>query len=71
MKKCLKKTLSGILAATMLFSSVTVSNVFAAPSFSQVGGWFESIYAEIPSIKDADVTGVSYSGATSGTLFRR
>lgn len=68
MKKCLKKTLSGILAATMLFSSVTVSNVFAAPSFSQVGGWFESIYAEIPSIKDADVTGVSYSGATSGTL---
>lgn len=68
MKKCLKKTLSGVLAAAMLFSSVSISNVFAAPSFSQVGGWFESIYAEIPSISDADVTGVSYSGTTSGTL---
>lgn len=68
MKKCLKKTLSGVLAAAMLFSSVSISNVFAAPSFSQVGGWFESIYAEIPSISDADVTGVSYSGTMSGTL---
>ena len=56
MKKCLKKTLSGVLAAAMLFSSVSISNVFAAPSFSHVGGWFESIYAEIPSISDADVT---------------
>lgn len=68
MKKCLKKTLSGVLAAAMLFSSVSISNAFAAPSFSQVGGWFESIYAEIPSISDADVTGVSYSGTMSGTL---
>ena len=68
MKKCFKKALSSILAATMLVSSFTVTNVFAAPSFSKIGGWNETIYAEISGIKDADVTGVSYSGTMSGTL---
>lgn len=68
MKKCFKKALSSILAATMLVSSFTVTNVFAAPSFSKIGGWNETIYAEISGIKDADVTGVSYSGPMSGSL---
>lgn len=70
MKKCFKKALSGILASAMLFSSAAIAptSVFAAPSFGQVGGWFESIYAEIPGVKDADVTGVSYSGTMSGSL---
>ncbi len=69
MKKCFKKAISGILASAMLFSSAafTPTGVFAA-DFGSVGGWFESIYAEIPGIEDADVTGVSYSGTMSGSL---
>lgn len=69
MKKCFKKAISGILASAMLFSSLTFANtsVFAA-NFGSVGGWFESIYAEIPGIEDADVTGVSYKGTMSGSL---
>ena len=53
MKKCFKKTISGILTASMLFSSVafvpTSTSVVAAAttgSFSTVGGWNESLYAE-------------------------
>ena len=68
MKNCFKKAVSGILAAAMLFSSFTVSSVSAAPSFSKVGGWNETIYAELSGVTDADVTGVSYSGTMSGSL---
>lgn len=68
MKKCLKKVISSVLAASMLFSSFTVSNVFAAPSFSKIGGWNETIYAEISGLSDSAVTGVSYSGTMSGSL---
>ena len=53
MKKCFKKAISGILTASMLFSSVafvpTSTSVVAAAttgSFSTVGGWNESLYAE-------------------------
>ncbi len=39
-----------------------------ASDFSSVGGWNESIYAEIAGIADTDVTEVRYSGAVSGVL---
>lgn len=39
-----------------------------ASDFSNVGGWNESIYAEIAGVKDADVTAVSWSGAAEGSL---
>ncbi len=39
-----------------------------ADSFASVGGWNESIYAEINGVADADVTEVSYSGAMTGSL---
>ena len=69
MKKCFKKAISGILASAMLFSSAVFTPISAfAADFGSVGGWFESIYAEIPGIEDADVTGVSYSGTMSGSL---
>ena len=32
------------------------------------GGWFEALYAELDDVKDADVTGVSYTGPMSGSL---
>lgn len=40
----------------------------AVSEFSNVGGWNESIYAEIAGVKDADVTAVSYSGTMNGSL---
>ncbi|MDE6701164.1 MAG: hypothetical protein K2K10_09180, partial [Acetatifactor sp.] len=40
----------------------------SASDFSNVGGWNESIYAEIAGVKDADVTAVSWSGAMTGNL---
>lgn len=53
MKKCLKKAISGILTASMLFSSVvfvpTSASVAVAATtgaFSTVGGWNETLYAE-------------------------
>lgn len=39
-----------------------------ASGFSRVGGWNESIYAEISGVEDTDVTAVSYSGAVNGEL---
>lgn len=39
-----------------------------ASAFSNVGGWNESIYAEIAGIEDTDVTQVRYSGAMDGAL---
>ncbi|MDO4299995.1 MAG: cohesin domain-containing protein [Clostridia bacterium] len=49
MKKCFKKTLSGILATAMLFSSVAIGPVTAqAAGFSVAAGWNETIYAEWP-----------------------
>lgn len=69
MKRCLKKIAASILSTAMIFSSIVFvpTSVFAA-DFSKVGGWNESIYAEIQGIKDADVTGVSYSGTMTGEL---
>ena len=42
--------------------------VTAVSAFSTVGGWNESIYAEIAGVSDADVTAVSYTGPVSGSL---
>lgn len=68
MKKCFKKALSGILASAMLFSSVAFTPVSVSAASMTAGGWFETIYAEIPGLKDTDVTAVSYSGTMSGSL---
>ncbi len=39
----------------------------AAPAMS-AGGWFESLYAELPGVTDSQITAVSYSGAMNGAL---
>lgn len=69
MKKGLKRAISTLLSAAMLATSFVAAptGVAAAGSFSQVGGWFETLYAEW-SGNESDVTSVSYSGPTSGTL---
>lgn len=68
MKKCFKKALSGILASAMLFSSVAFTPVSVSAASMTAGGWYETLYAEIPGISAADVTSVTYSGTTSGSL---
>ncbi len=69
MKKCLKKAVSGILAAAVLCSSVVFAPMSASAAVSMTaGGWNESIYAEISGVTDDDVTAVSYSGTASGSL---
>ncbi|MBD5444004.1 MAG: hypothetical protein HDR29_00450, partial [Lachnospiraceae bacterium] len=53
----------GVMAAAARGqSSVNVS------SFSNVGGWNESIYAEIAGVKPEDVVDVEYSGTAAGKL---
>lgn len=51
-----------------LLAGVAPLTAQAAPAFSSVGGWNETIYATISDISDGDVTAVSYSGPVSGSL---
>lgn len=70
MKKVFSRLVSTVLATAMLASSFVVTtpvSVLAAPSMT-AGGWFETLYADISGVSDADVTAVSYSGTTSGSL---
>ncbi len=64
-----KRIISTILAAALLVSSVVTglpvpASAAAGESFTNVGGWFETIYAEISGIKASDVTGVTYNDGT-------
>ncbi len=71
MRKHLKRLSAVVMTAMLTVTSFTVTpqKAFAASAaFTNVGGWNESIYAQISGVKDADVTGVSYSGTTSGSL---
>lgn len=71
MRKHLKRLSAVVMTAVLTVTSFTImpQKTFAASAaFTNVGGWNESIYAQISGVKDADVTGVSYSGTTSGSL---
>lgn len=71
MRKYFKRLSAVVMTAMLTVTSFTVmpQKMFAASvAFTNVGGWNESIYAQISGVQDADVTGVSYSGTTSGSL---
>lgn len=72
MQKAVKKVLSVLSAIVLIIGMVAVrpsEKVLAAGgSFTSVGGWNETIYAQISGISKADVTGVSYSGTMNGSL---
>ncbi len=72
MQKAVKKVFSVLSAIVLIISMVAVrpsEKVLAAGgSFTSVGGWNETIYAQISGISKADVTGVSYSGTMNGSL---
>ncbi len=67
-----KKFCSVILTAALLITGISAllpMQVDAASgSFSSVGGWFETIYAELSGIQASDVTAVTYTGTTDGEL---
>ncbi len=65
-----KRIISLMLAVLLMAgcAAVLVPEAQAASTFTDVGGWYESIYAEIDGIEDASVTAVSYSGTMSGQL---
>ena len=69
-KTLISSCLAAMLITTNMFLPVSkpVTASAAGPSFTSVGGYLESIYAQISGVKDSDVTGVSYSGAMSGSL---
>ena len=69
MKKVFVKALAGLLIVSNLSIAVPGTiHAASAASFATVWGANETLYATISGIKDADVTAVSYSGTTSGTL---
>lgn len=72
MRKATKKIFSVLLSAALLVSGAVIhlpEKVLASGgSFTSVGGYNETIYAQISGIEDADVTAVSYSGTMSGSL---
>ena len=69
MRKFGRNLLCLTLALVMALSCLAVApKAQAAGSFSLVGGWNESLYAEIEGVTDASVTAVSYSGAMTGQL---
>ena len=70
MKKVFSRLVSSVLATVMVSSSLVMTtpvSVFAA-SITSAGGWNETIYANLSGVSDSQVTGVSYSGAMSGSL---
>ena len=72
MKKQLKRLLVAVMAMALVVTNFVVApkKVYAASSasFVSVGGWTESIYAQISGVSDSGVTAVSYAGPVSGSL---
>lgn len=61
MKKIFKKAISSVLAASLIFSSFGMNFVEAAASdFSAVGGWYETLFAEL-NVDESTIASVSYS----------
>ncbi|MBQ4283133.1 MAG: hypothetical protein IJB96_04310 [Lachnospira sp.] len=70
MKRC-KKIMSIVLSAIMILSClsyVTPLNAADGVTVARAGGWNETLYIELSGVTDSDVTAVSYSGPTSGSL---
>ena len=66
-----KQNVCSLLVMAMLLGMMSMGislPASAASSFTEVSGWFESLYATISGVSDADVTAVSYSGTASGSL---
>ncbi|MBQ4284189.1 MAG: Ig-like domain-containing protein, partial [Lachnospira sp.] len=68
----LKKFFSGLMAVVLAVSTVmsglpAVAHA-AAATVTSVGGWNETLYMELSGVSDSNVTAVSYSGASTGSL---
>jgi len=63
----MKKRIACVLLCLCMLTSLPVFATEPLPE-SRFGSWNETIYVEIPGIKDGDVTAVHYAGPVSGTL---
>lgn len=61
------KRFASILCALVLTLGM-IPAASAASATLNAGGWFESLYAQLPGFTDSQVTAVSYSGTMSGSL---
>lgn len=61
-----KKVCSLIVCLGLLLSLAPCA--MAAGSITDAGGWNETIYATLSGVSEDQITGVSYSGTTSGSL---
>ncbi len=68
MKKIKARLISGVLSLAITVGGAAWVSVPVYAAAMTAGGWYETIYADISGVKDADVTEVSYSGPTSGSL---
>lgn len=62
----MKRLLSMLCALTLTLGMLPAAS--AASDTLTAGGWFESLYAQLPGFTDSQVTAVSYSGTMSGSL---
>lgn len=60
--------LLALMLAVCLVALMLPVQTLAAAEFTDVGSWYETIYAEISGVKDAQVSAVSWSGKASGSL---
>lgn len=63
-----KKLLSMVLCLTLLLGLLAVPMTASAAGTITAGGWNETIWAKVYGVSDAEITGVSYTGTTSGEL---
>ncbi len=68
LEEAVGQTGTGDADDTQLFSVMSAALFATTSDFSNVGGWNESIYAEIAGVSDTDVTAVSWSGTMTGSL---
>ena len=67
--KNMKQIVSLALTIAMLVTSLIITGISAAAAGTiNAAGWFETITATISGVTDSQVTSVSYSGPTSGSL---
>lgn len=62
----MKRLLSMLCALALTLGMLPAAS--AASDTLTAGGWFESLYAQLPGFTDSQVTAVSYSGTMSGSL---
>ncbi len=57
-----------VLTVTTIMSAAPTVTIAAGATVKTVGGWNETLFMELSGVTDSGVTGVSYSGPSTGSL---